>query len=66
MAKHKQSRRILESIDVCFLTRILEDPTRNGVLFDLILMNWEGLFGDMKVGGNLGCSDHEIVKFNIG
>lgn len=66
MAKQKQSRRILESIGGSFLTQILEDPTRADVLLDLILVNWEGLFGDMKVGSSLGCSDHEIVNFSIG
>ncbi|KAJ7399009.1 hypothetical protein BTVI_119316 [Pitangus sulphuratus] len=44
---------------------VLEDPTRNGVLLDLILTNREGLVGDGKVGGSLGCSDHDIVEFSI-
>lgn len=26
----------------------------------------KGLVGDTKAGGSLGCSDHEIVEFNIG
>lgn len=63
--KHKQSRRILESIDDNFLSQVLEDPIRNGGLFDLILTNREGLVGDVKVGDSLGCSDHEIVEFSI-
>ncbi|KAF4803717.1 hypothetical protein TURU_013832 [Turdus rufiventris] len=63
--KHKQSRRCLESIDDNFLSHVVEDPTRNGVLLDLILTNREGLVGDVKVGGSLGCSDHEIVEFSI-
>lgn len=66
VAKHKQSKRILQGIGGSFLTQVLKDPTRNGVLLNLTLTNWEGLFGDMKAGGSLGCSDHEIVKFNIG
>lgn len=56
----------MESIGGSFLTQVLEDPTRSGVLLNLILLNWKGLFGDMKVGSSLGCSGHEIVKFNIG
>lgn len=55
---------MLEGIDGSFLTQVLEDPSRNGVLLNLILMNWEGLFGDRKVGSSLG--DHEIVKFSTG
>ncbi|XP_063280190.1 uncharacterized protein LOC134564864 isoform X3 [Prinia subflava] len=64
-AKHKQSRRFLESIDDNFLSQVVEDPTRNGVLLDLKLTNREGLIGDVKVGGSLGSSDHEIVEFSI-
>lgn len=33
--KDKQSRRFLESIDDNFLSQVVEDPTRNGVLLDL-------------------------------
>lgn len=32
---------------------------------DLILANKEELVGDVKVGGSLGCSDHEVVEFKI-
>jgi len=35
------------------------------MLLDLVLKNKEGLVEDMKVGGSLGCSDHEIVEFRI-
>ncbi|PKU47795.1 hypothetical protein llap_1904 [Limosa lapponica baueri] len=36
-----------------------------GVLVDLILTNKHGLVWDVKTGGSLGCSDHEIVDFRI-
>ena len=38
---------------------------RRDVLLDLILTNKEGLVEDVRVGGSLGCSDHEMVKFRI-
>ncbi|GAB0190586.1 mitochondrial enolase superfamily member 1 [Grus japonensis] len=38
---------------------------RKGVLLDLVLTNKEGLVEDLKVGGSLGCSDHEMVEFRI-
>ncbi|PKU39926.1 zinc finger swim domain-containing protein 6- hypothetical protein [Limosa lapponica baueri] len=44
---------------------VVEDPMRRGVLLDLGLTNKEGLIGDVKVGGSLGCSDHEVVEFRI-
>jgi len=63
--RHMQSRRFLQSIDDNFLKQVVEEPTRRGILLDLILTNKEGLVEDVKVGGSLGCSDHEVVKFRI-
>ncbi|GAB0205364.1 hypothetical protein GRJ2_003002000 [Grus japonensis] len=62
-ARHAQSRRFLQSIDDNFLTQVVEEPTRRGVLLDLVLTNKEGLVEDVKAGGSLGCSDHEMVEF---
>ncbi|GAB0207738.1 hypothetical protein GRJ2_003239500 [Grus japonensis] len=56
-AKHAQSRRFLQSIDDNFLTWVVEETMRRGMLLDLVLTNKEGLVGDVKVGGSLGCSD---------
>ncbi|GAB0181056.1 hypothetical protein GRJ2_000570900 [Grus japonensis] len=64
-ARHAQSRRFLQSIDDNFLTQVVEEPMRRGVLLDLVLTNKEGLVGDMKVEDSLGCSDHEMVEFRI-
>ena len=41
------------------------EAMRRGALLDLILTNKEGLVGDVKVKGSLGCSDHEMVEFRI-
>lgn len=43
--KHKPPRRFLKSTD----------PTRNVLLLDLTLINREGIVGNMKFGGSLGC-----------
>ncbi|GAB0204618.1 mitochondrial enolase superfamily member 1 [Grus japonensis] len=64
-ARHAQSRRFLQSTDDNFLTQVVEEPTGTGVLLDFVLMNREGLVGDVKAGGSLGCSDHETVEFRI-
>ena len=45
--------------------RVVEEPTRKGALLDLILTNKEGLVEDVKAGGRLSCSDHEMVEFRI-
>ncbi|GAB0175827.1 triadin [Grus japonensis] len=38
---------------------------RRGAMLDLVLTNKEGLVGDVKLKGSLGCSDHEMVEFKI-
>ncbi|GAB0183107.1 hypothetical protein GRJ2_000776000 [Grus japonensis] len=65
MAGHKQSRRFLECVDNNFLIQVLEKPIRKGDMLDLVLTNKEGLVGNMKLKGSLGCSDHEMVEFRI-
>jgi len=60
-----QSRRFLQSIEDNFLIQVVEEPTRKGALLDLVLTNKEGLVEDVRVGGRLGCSDHEMVEFRI-
>ncbi|GAB0186577.1 hypothetical protein GRJ2_001123000 [Grus japonensis] len=64
-AGHKQSRRFLECIDDSFLLQVIEEPMRRGATLDLVLTNKEGLVGNVKLQGSLGCSDHETVEFKI-
>lgn len=44
---------------------MVEEPTRWGVLLDFVLSNWDELVKDVKLGGSLGCSNHEMVEFKI-
>ena len=64
-AEHKQSRKFLECVDDNFLLQVTEEPMRRGAMLDFILTNKEGLVGDIKLKGSLGCSDHEMVAFSI-
>ncbi|GAB0183226.1 hypothetical protein GRJ2_000787900 [Grus japonensis] len=64
-AERKQSRKFLECVDDNFLLHVIEEPTRRCAMLDLILTNKEGLVGDVKLKGSLGCSDHETVEFRI-
>ena len=64
-ARQAQSRRFLQNIDDNFWTQVVEESKRKGALLDLVLTNKEGLVEDVKVGGGLGCSDHEMVEFRI-
>ncbi|GAB0208438.1 hypothetical protein GRJ2_003309500 [Grus japonensis] len=64
-AERKQSRKFLECIDDNFLLQVIEEPTRRGAMLDLVLTNKEGLVGDVKLKGSLGCNDHKMVEFRI-
>ncbi|GAB0195099.1 mitochondrial enolase superfamily member 1 [Grus japonensis] len=62
-AERKQSRKFLECVDDNFLLQVTEEPMRRGAMLDFILTNKEGLEGDVKLKGSLGCSDHKMVDF---
>ncbi|GAB0183945.1 mitochondrial enolase superfamily member 1 [Grus japonensis] len=64
-AEHKRSRKFLECVDDNLLLQVIEEPMRRGAMLDLILTNKEGLVGDVKLKGSLGCSDHKMVEFRI-
>ena len=64
-ARQAQSRRFPQSINGNFLMQLVQEPTRKGALLDFALTNKEGLVEDVKVGGRLGCSDHEMVEFSF-
>lgn len=61
--RHKQLKNFLQNTGKNFLTKMGEDPTRRGVLLDLVLTEKEGLFGDVQVGSIIGCSDQEMVEW---
>ena len=64
-ARHAQSKRFIQCVEDNFLMQVVEEPTRRGVLLDLVLTNRDGLVRDVKVGGSLGCSNHEMVEFKM-
>ena len=43
----------------------MREPTRGSNILDLLFVNREGLVGNVKVGGRLGQSDHEMLDFSI-
>ncbi|PKU38649.1 glycerol kinase [Limosa lapponica baueri] len=64
-AGHKKSSKFLECANDNFLLQMVEEPTRSRPMLDLVLTNKEGLVGNIKLKGTLGCSDHEMVEFKI-
>ncbi|GAB0209268.1 mitochondrial enolase superfamily member 1 [Grus japonensis] len=64
-AVQMSSIKFLECIEDCFLIQMLDVPTRNEALLDLLLTNQENLLCNISVSDSLGCSDHNIVEFGI-
>jgi len=62
-AAHRSSVKFLECVEDYFLIQILDVPTRNEALLDLLLTNQENLFCRTLVSDNLGCND--IMEFEI-
>jgi len=64
-AGHRQASTFLERVEDNFLLQMIEEPTKRGAILDLVLTNKEGLVGNVKVKGSLGCSGHEMMQFKI-
>ena len=64
-ADREQSQGFLECVGDNFLTQLVKEPTRGSKILDLLFVNREGLAEDVKVGGCLGHSDHEMLDFSI-
>lgn len=43
----------------------LQRIQRGGAMLDLVLSSKEGLVGNVTFKGNLGCSDREVMEFEI-
>ncbi|XP_048789274.1 uncharacterized protein LOC125687934 [Lagopus muta] len=64
-ADREQSRRFLKCAGDNFLTQPVRELMRGRNILDLLFVNGKGLVGDVKIGGRLGHSDHEILDFSI-
>ncbi|PKU46444.1 coiled-coil domain-containing protein 66 [Limosa lapponica baueri] len=54
-----------ERIPNILVFAVIEEPMRRDVMLDLVLTNKEGLAGNVKLKGSLGCGDHEMAEFKI-
>lgn len=61
----KQSRGILDSIEDNILVQELDKPTRSESLLDQVLTSAEKMIKEIKIGVNLGCSDHALIEIMI-
>lgn len=64
-AEHKQSRTFLDCTGDIFLLQVIEELFEGSALLDLVLTNKEGLAGNVKLKGSLGCHDHEMMEFTV-
>ena len=64
-ADREQSGRFLECVGDNFLTELVKEPVKGSKILDLLFVNREGLVGNVRVGGRLGHSDHEMLDISI-
>lgn len=59
----KQSRRLLKCVrTTSWSILVLDKPTGEAVLLDLVLTSVDELIREIKTGVSLGCRDHTLVK----
>jgi len=64
-ASCRQSRRLLEYIVDNFLSQVIDSPTRNDGMLDLMVTNAREPINDVKIGGSPGCSHHTLVEVAV-
>lgn len=57
------SRRFLECVNDNFPIEVIEEPTRRGVILDLVLSSREELVRKVMLQWSFGCNDHHVVGF---
>ena len=62
-ASCRQFKRLLECTEDSFLSQVIDGLTRGDIVLDLLLSSVNELFGDIRIGGCLDCSDHAMVEF---
>ena len=60
-----EAEEFLDVINDNFLRQLVNVPTRENNILDLILTDRDDLVNNLEVGGRLGNSDHEEIRFNI-
>ena len=65
MVSSRQSRRLLECIKDNLSCQVIDSPTREDVILELLVTKASEVIGDVKFGGSLGCSDLVLVEFTV-
>lgn len=59
------SIRFLECVEVCWLIQMLDVPTQNEALLDLLLTKQKNLLCNTSVSNSLCCSNHNNAEFKM-
>ena len=62
---NSESEDFLETIQDCFLSQHITEPTRGNNILDLVLSNRENLISNVEVGNELANSDHKEIRFQL-
>ena len=65
VGRTREEEEFLDVINDNFLRQLVNVPTRENNILDLVLTNRDDLVNNLEVGGRLGNSDHEELRFNI-
>ncbi|KAE8597549.1 hypothetical protein XENTR_v10016507 [Xenopus tropicalis] len=61
----KKASRFVNMLNDNFLFQLVQEPTRNDSILDLVISNNTELISNICVGEHLGNSDHNMVSFEI-
>ena len=56
---------VLNVLQDNFMFQMVDAPTRNNALLDLLITNNTDLITDVEIRGNLGNSNHRSIGFSI-
>ena len=56
---------LVEFVNDAFLTQWVKEPTRGNNILDLVLTTEDNIVRNLKVGEELGGSDHRLIRFNL-
>jgi len=62
---YEQSRRLLECIEDKFISQVMDSPTRQDAILDLLVTNASELIANVKIEGSLSYSDHALVDSEV-
>uniref|UniRef100_A0A803JLD2 Reverse transcriptase domain-containing protein n=1 Tax=Xenopus tropicalis TaxID=8364 RepID=A0A803JLD2_XENTR len=65
VAKSEKASRFVNMLNDNFLFQVVQEPTRNESILDLVISNNTELISNICVGEHLGNSDHNMVSFEI-